>query len=323
MGKKTLRGYLPPNPSLWHGRADSLPFERFFQKVQCHTWHELPSCHSKNDVALIGFASDEGIRRNDGRIGAALAPDEIRQALGKLACHQSLNLHDLGTIECKEHFLEEATEHFSHLIQNAHQQGYKTLVLGGGHEIALGHYLGLHPVHSGLGIINFDAHFDLRMPQNQQLTSGTSFWQIHQYLQEQHCPFQYCVLGIQPTANTHSLYQAAHEMTVPYLEAHQIQHSSLGKIQQWIKPFLDKVDKIYLTLCMDVFAQAYAPGVSAPQPLGLAPQEVLPFLRLIIESQKVVAIDIVETSPPLDSQQQTIKLAASLAAFCLEQWANT
>jgi formiminoglutamase len=42
------------------------------------------------------------------------------------------------------------------------------LVLGGGHEIALGHYNGLlnsklkEDQNPKIGIINFDAHFDLR-----------------------------------------------------------------------------------------------------------------------------------------------------------------
>jgi formiminoglutamase len=33
----------------------------------------------------VGFCSDEGVRRNKGRIGSAAAPEAIRQALGPLA----------------------------------------------------------------------------------------------------------------------------------------------------------------------------------------------------------------------------------------------
>ncbi len=41
--------------------------------------------HNKPAVALIGFACDEGVRRNHGRVGAAAGPEALRLALGKLA----------------------------------------------------------------------------------------------------------------------------------------------------------------------------------------------------------------------------------------------
>src|SRR3954469_20549389 len=36
------------------------------------------------DVVIVGFPSDEGVRRNGGRVGAAQGPAAIRQALYKL-----------------------------------------------------------------------------------------------------------------------------------------------------------------------------------------------------------------------------------------------
>ena len=54
------------------------------------------------------------------------------------------------------------------------------VVLGGGHDMAYGHYKGLKQYlgsESVLGIINFDAHFDLRSNQNGN-NSGTPFYQI-------------------------------------------------------------------------------------------------------------------------------------------------
>ena len=84
------------------------------------------------------------------------------------------------------------------------------------------------------------------------------------------------------------------------LSAEEIYEQNLA----WQIAFLDKfmlnLDHIYLTLCLDVLAECFAPGVSAPQPMGLTPWQILPLLKYIIQSGKVVSIDIAELSPPLD-----------------------
>jgi formiminoglutamase len=89
----------------------------------------------------------------------------------------------------------------------------------------------------------------------------------------------------------------------------------------WHLAFLDdfmlSLDHIYLTICLDVLAECFAPGVSAPQPLGLSPWQTLPLLKYIIQSGKVVSLDIAELSPPLDQEQKTARLAALIIAELL------
>ena len=89
----------------------------------------------------------------------------------------------------------------------------------------------------------------------------------------------------------------------------------------WQFAFLDdfmlNLDNIYLSICLDVFAECFAPGVSAPQPLGLTPWQTLPLLKYIIQSGKVVSLDIAELSPALDREQKTARLAALIIAELL------
>ncbi len=82
--------------------------------------------------------------------------------------------------------------------------GHFPLVLGGGHEVAFGSWSGLNRHLAGkgrVGIINFDAHFDLRMKQ-EQASSGTPFFQIAEQCAAQGTPFHYACLGVAETANT-------------------------------------------------------------------------------------------------------------------------
>ena len=141
-------------------------------------------------------------------------------------------------------------------------------------------------------------------------------------IMRQHChqyqrPFDYCCLGIQPCSNTQSLFEIAHDWNVNYLTAEQMNRESHAWQVGFVNKFLEHHDYVYLTICLDVFAECYAPGVSAPQALGLNPWQSLPLLKYIVQTGKVVSIDIAELSPPLDPEQKTSRLAAVIIAELL------
>ncbi|POF58179.1 formimidoylglutamase, partial [Vibrio vulnificus] len=120
-------------------------------------------------VALLGFACDAGVARNKGRIGAKKSPDLIRRALANLAWHSPHPLYDLGTVVCDDDLLESSQQHCAKIIAEV-LPSVPVITLGGGHEVAWASFSGLaryfeqhHPEKAPkIGIINFDAHFDLR-----------------------------------------------------------------------------------------------------------------------------------------------------------------
>lgn len=320
MYKNNLTGYTAPTMQLWTGRVDAEVPSRFYQTVRCLDLREplplLPT--QQNHFALIGFACDEGVRRNQGRVGAALGPDAFRAAFANLPLDttQASALYDVGTIHCVGKNLEKAQKQLAKVVCYLLKNNLKPLVIGGGHETAWGHYQGiqqaLHP--SRLSIINFDAHFDLRPLINGKLgSSGTPFLQIAKDRQQQQLPFDYTCIGIQKTANTPGLFAMAHELGVKYTLAETLYWQPLAEVQASLKKTLDENDALYITLCLDVFAECHAPGVSATQSLGLHPWQVIGLLRYLLASGKVVSLDIVELSPPYDRNHITAKLAASLA----------
>lgn len=310
--------YAPPNASLWQGRKDSLPEERFFQQVLLQDLRKQ-RLSSPTKAVFIGFCSDEGIRRNLGRTGAKSGPQALREQLGKLPYQGKELFLDAGDIVCVDEQLETAQHQLAAVISHFHQQQQKTVVFGGGHEVAWGHFQGLQAHYSKLGIINFDAHFDLRpLPENQKGNSGTPFLQMAEFCKQQNRPFDYCCLGIQPHANTKSLFRAAKEYKVSTLSAEQINRLDLSSQFNFLEQFIKNQDAIYLTICLDVLAESCAPGVSAPQPIGLQPWQLIPLLQYVMRTGKVVSFDIAELSPPLDQHQQTARLAAMLVAELLE-----
>ncbi len=98
---------------------------------------------------LIGFPVDEGVRRNGGRVGAALAPDAIRAQLYRLTPTDAsarldirrLDPVDLGNLRVGTS-LEESQEALAVVVGAILSARAIPIVMGGGHETAFGHYLG-------------------------------------------------------------------------------------------------------------------------------------------------------------------------------------
>lgn len=295
-------------PVAWTGRIDGTDEEvmRWHQKVKCVDLSEpLPD---GNGVVLLGFAVDEGVRRNKGRVGAAAGPAALRQAMGGLPVHFDGLLMDGGNIICPDEDLEAAQQALSGAVQLIKRAGHIPVLLGGGHEITYGHAHGLYQSlpDERLGLINFDAHFDLR-PDG--VSSGTGFWQLAQ----EHTPFQYLALGIQQLSNTQQLFRIAGELDAQYLEADAFHFRDRILLQAAIAEFIKKADKLYLTIDLDVFAAAHAPGVSATAFNGINPDGLfLECFRTILHSGQLAGMDIAELNPSLDVDQRTAKLGAAL-----------
>ena len=183
--------FLHPTASdIWTGRIDH-PTDpdaaRFHQAVRITELSKIPKLRKKTDKKLfciVGFSCDEGVHRNMGRVGAAEGPFKIRTELAKLPANflRTSELLDIGNIICEGEDMEGAQESLSQVITYLLDNDVTPLVLGGGHEIVYGHYLGVSThcqKHSPTPpvLINLDAHFDLR-PTNDGGTSGTSFNQI-------------------------------------------------------------------------------------------------------------------------------------------------
>lgn len=70
---------------------------------------------------------------------------------------------------------------------------------------------------------------------------------------------------------------------------------NLPSLQQDLQQFIDRVDHIYLTIDIDAFPAALAPGVSAPAARGIPPEVVEPLLDIIKHCSKLKLFDIAET----------------------------
>lgn len=81
----------------------------------------------------------------------------------------------------------------------------------------------------------------------------------------------------------------------------------------WIDRVLNALtDEVYISVDIDGFDPAYAPGTGTPEPGGLDWYQVLSLLRLVTSEKRIVGADIVEVMP-IPGQAVTEFLAAKLA----------
>lgn len=319
-----LKNYTVTDTKFWKGRIDDLDdidSYRMHQIIKLFNLKDLKTLKidsSKLNICFLAYCCDEGIKRNLGRTGAKHGPEDIRNEFANLPVSfgDKTLIYDAGNLFCADGHMEEAQEQLGIAIEKILGNHLFPIVLGGSHELAYGHFNGIvnhlkkqTKNSSKVGIINFDAHFDLR-PYDNHGSSGTMFSQIADKCLKENQKFDYLCLGIQTSANTKSLFKKANSLGVKYVLAKEFIESNQDSISTKIKDFINDHDYIYLTLCSDVFNSAFAPGVSSLQPFGLNPELTLIFIKEILKSKKVISFDIAEVSPRFDHDKRTAKLAA-------------
>lgn len=315
--------YNKADASIWQGRADIPPASCFFQVIQPldlsqpFTLASFPfedDSEPKQAFALLGFCSDEGIKRNRGRVGAAEGPKAIRQALASLPFHHSHAIcYDAGDIICQDGDLESSQAALGEAVSILLKNDITPIVIGGGHELAWGHYQGLEKQfqEDQISIVNFDAHFDMRPSIDGKGSSGTPFLQIAESLEKNNKEIDYTCIGIQRPGNIKSLFETADKYNTKILMADTLHPGNKKECDNFINQIIFYKKFIYLSLCLDVFSTAFAPGVSAPQAMGVTPWKIMSLVKKLAASGKVISYDIAELSPKHDIDNRTAKLAAN------------
>ena len=310
----------PADLRCWQGRVDAEEGRLGAR------WHQAVRALDAQSagVALVGFASDAGVERNHGRIGAREGPAALRSMLANLPLRGCEQLVDAGDIVCNGDQLEAAQAALAALLASLLDRRLFPITLGGGHEVAFGSWGGLarHVEGRGtsrpprIGIVNLDAHLDLRLAG--RASSGTPFRQIAEDCAARGWPFVYCCLGVSEFANTQALFQRARALGVTWLRDEEMGLDRLGDTLAVLDSFVDGVDVLYLTLCLDVLPAAVAPGVSAPAAHGVELAVVEVLVEHVLASGKLRLADIAELNPRLDIDGRTARVAARLVGRLAE-----
>lgn len=309
-----------PSPFQWSGRKSD-QVEYWHQTVKTVSNLKLREDSTKK-IGILGYSGEEGVIRNQGRTGTIEGPSTIRKMLGSIALHlpENVPILDYGDIFTLDQDMESSHEVISKTTYDLLVTHHFPVLLGGGHDLAYAHGKGalryVKEKGEKLGIINLDAHFDLRPLVKGKGHSGSPFFQLAGEFPED---FNYLALGIQRAANPKSLFDTAEKLKARYIVMEEFRLHNWEFIEEQIIWFMDSVDKIYLSIDMDGFSSAFAPGVSAPSPMGFNPQIAFKVFELIVKSKKLISLDVVELNPQFDQDNATARLAARSVEYIVRK----
>lgn len=261
-------------------------------------------------LALIGFPSEEGIARNGGRTGAAQGPAALRHWLYRMtpdSRHQGAmqalleQVVDFGDLLVEDD-LEIAQHRLGELVSACLDDDLLVIVLGGGHEVGYGHFLGYANAQCPVHIINVDAHADVRPLRDGLGHSGSPFRQALQH--PSGMALGYSVLGLQPQSNSLEHIEFLRQQQAEYWFIEDTNDALIQSV------YSRRDENIMATFCLDALDQAIAPGVSAPSPGGLSLQTWLSAIQAAAANPHTRSFDIAELSPPLDQDQRSARIAA-------------
>lgn len=305
--------YIAPKPP--RGRSDPEDGDKARRVFHC--------VKADGQKAILGFACEAGVRRNKGRTGAKDGPAAIRAALFGLAAPSHMStLTDLGDVSVDGDSLEAGQTLLSKHVTQALAQHQQIIVFGGGHETAYGSYVGLRAAYPDkkIGIINLDAHLDLRNIGAAGASSGTPFNQIRSLDPN---AFDYLCIGAARESNTEALFERAKDWSVQIVFDTELISGAQAAFAP-IDAIVKRSDIIYLTVDIDLLPHYQAPGVSAPAARGVAFTTVEAIIDHVIMTCKahntaLPLADFVEVSPAHDKDNMTAKSAAILALTILSK----
>ncbi len=245
------------------------------------------------------------------RPGSRFAPDSIRRASMDIEFYSIRNnldfdevgVRDLGNISTPpiaSEMINRVKQVTSHIINN----NRRLIVLGGEHTLTIGVVDAIKKLEPC--IIIADAHLDLR---EEYLGSKLNHATTTRRLLEIVPPSKITLLGVRAFCKEEIEY--ANKIGLTYYTPTQMRILGMRELAKRIMRRIEECNCIYLSIDMDVFDPAYAPGVGNPEPEGITPTELLDTLHLIIDD-RFIGFDVVEVNPLYDPSQITSILAAKI-----------
>ncbi len=184
------------------------------------------------------------------------------------------------------------------------------LTLGGEHSLTIAPVRAAKSVFGEIGVVQFDAHADLR-----EEFEGTpySHASVMRRVHEEGLPI--LPIGIRSLSRPEAEF--AMEAAIPIVWG-----SELERLDSRFDVLLAALpERIYLTFDIDYFDPALVPATGTPEPGGGEWYPTLRLLSRLFETKQVVAMDVVELAP-IGGQPASDFVAAKLAYKCLGYWAR-
>jgi formiminoglutamase len=278
------------------------------------------------DVTLLGFPYDRGVEINGGRVGAAEGPAHFRAWLKKYGVADNpetgvdlarITVNDAGDVPPGLP-LAQAHELLSQKTEAILRAGGIPFVVGGSNDQSYPNAVALlrSVVPDSVGVVNIDAHLDVRPLQDGQAHSGSAFRQLLEDPRFSGTRFiEFAAQGAQ-CSREHAEYVRTQGGRILWLEEVQHHSNPAAVFRAALGEMSWKCTSLFVSFDLDVVAGAEAPGVSCPGVIGLSTRDAVHIARFAGCHPTVKLFDLSEYNPTIEDEHTGRLAVAIFHAFC-------
>jgi formiminoglutamase len=271
---------------------------------ECRSWRSIADLVNSGADARLAFL---GAPLNEKSLTPGrcdLAPKVLRESLKRFSVYDleagtdlsALAVRDLGDLNLKTVAPADAFALIRDAVRaaSAHEL---VIIAGGNNAVTRPAVHGLHGDLARVGLLTFDAHFDLR-----DTDCGLNNGNPVRALIEDGLPGRNIAqIGLAPFANTKRMHETARAAGVavhPLAECFEkgvvaVAAAALGRLAL-------RCDAIHVDFDIDVIDRAQCPGAPGARPGGMPVREFFAAARAVAAHPKVHAVDLTEFDPSLD-----------------------
>lgn len=276
----------------------------------------LPSVDSEEvDAAIVGIPFDTAASFRPGQrfgpsavrdISVLLRPSNQFHALNAF---QAVRVADAGDVAAIPGDIQRTYDRTAELYARLAGQGTVPIGIGGDHSVTLGELRGLSKAHGPLALVQLDAHCDTWDNYwGLRYTHGTPF---RRAVEEDVIDPRHSVqVGMRGSEYAPGDLDESRRLGFEVITTPEMLKRGPADIAAAIHSRVGEVP-VFLTVDVDFFDPAYAPGTGTPEVGGPSSALGLEIVQRLAGTH-IVGFDTVEVLPALDSGQVTALLAATL-----------
>lgn len=273
------------------------------------------------DVGLVGIPFDTACVA--GPRGSRMGPSGVREALTHGTCYnpeidvdisEGIDVVDYGDVDVVHTEVPETHDRVERVLTAVTESGVVPFSVGGDHSLTYPAAKALmNAVDGQVGVVNIDAHHDVRHSHGGELSSGTPFRRLLEDDSDQLAGENFVELGLSGWHNSKYYLDWVRDIGAEVVTARDVHKNGVDSaVERTLEAATDGTEAVFVSVDIDVVDAGAAEGTCAPSPGGLHPWQLLDLVHQLGRHELVRGGDLMEVAPPLDSTGATTALGAAV-----------
>jgi len=274
------------------------------------------------DVGFVGIPFDGACVA--GPRGSRAGPEGVRDEITYGTCYnpeidvdisEGINVVDYGDVDAVQTAVPPTHDRVERVLTAITESGVVPFSIGGDHSLTYPTAKALmNAVDGQVGVINVDAHHDVRHSHGGELSSGTPFRRLLEDDSGQLDGENFVELGLSGWHNSKYYLDWVHEIGAEVITARDVHTDGVdAAATRALSAATNGTEAVFVSVDIDVLDAGSSAGTCAPSPGGLLPWQLLELVFRLCRHESVRGGDLMEVAPPLDSTGATTAIAAAVA----------